>query len=57
MVAPYLGSFPNFEVQLTPQQLPGDVDIALKGSLEGQKKFPEAQRLFSISGPGGPSSR
>src|ERR1700752_4752079 len=27
---PYLGSFPNFEGQLTPQQLPGDVDVALK---------------------------
>jgi hypothetical protein len=45
---PYLGSFPNFEAQLTPQQLPGDVDVALKHSLEGDQKFPEVQRLFDL---------
>jgi hypothetical protein len=45
---PYLGSFPNFEAHLTPQQLPGDVDVALKRSLEGEQKFPEVQRLFDL---------
>jgi hypothetical protein len=45
---PYLGSFPNFEGQLTPQQLPGDVDVALKRRLEGEQKFPEVQRLFDL---------
>lgn len=45
---PYLGSFPNFEAQLTPQQLPGDVDVALKHRLEGEQKFPEVQRLFDL---------
>ena len=45
---PYLGSFPNFEGQLTPQQLPGDVDVALNRRLEGEQKFPEVQRLFDL---------
>ena len=45
---PYLGSFPDFEAQLTPQQLPGDVDVALKSTLESASKFPEVQRLFDL---------
>jgi len=45
---PYLGNFPDFEAQLTPQQLPGDVDVALKSRLEGEKKFPQVQRLFDL---------
>ena len=47
---PYLGSFPDFEVHLTPQQLPGDVDVALKHSLESgpNPNFPEVQRLFDL---------
>jgi hypothetical protein len=47
-VPPYLGNFPDFEAQLTPQQLPGDVDVALKSRLEGEKKFPQVQRLFDL---------
>ena len=45
---PYLGSFPDFEAQLTPQQLPGDVDVALKSRLEWASKFPLVQRLFDL---------
>jgi hypothetical protein len=45
---PYLGSFPNFEAHLTPQQLPGDVDVDLQHRLEREKKFPEVQRLFDL---------
>lgn len=46
-VPPYLGRFPDFDPALTTQ-LPGDVDVALKKSLEAQKKFPDVQRLFDL---------
>lgn len=45
---PYLNNFPDFAPQLTPQQLPGDVDMALKQSLDDQKKFSLVQRLFDL---------
>src|SRR5208282_6571468 len=45
---PYLNNFPEFVPQLTPQQLPGDVDTALKQSLDGQKKFSLVQRLYDL---------
>src|SRR5208283_259963 len=45
---PYLNAFPDFEPQLTPQQLPGDVDMALKRNLDDQKKFSLVQRLFDL---------
>ncbi len=45
---PYLDAFPDFEPELTPQQLPGDVDIALKHNLDDQKEFSLVQRLFDL---------
>jgi len=45
---PYLNNFPDFQPQLTPQQLPGDVDMALKHNLDDQKKFALVQRLFDL---------
>ena len=44
---PYLGSFPDFNPALTTQ-LPGDVDVALKKSLESKKQFPDVQREFDL---------
>ena len=44
---PYLGSFPDFAPGVTPQ-LPGDVDIALKKSLEAKSRFPLVQREFDL---------
>jgi hypothetical protein len=44
----YLASFPNFEAHLTPQQLPGDVDVALEQKLQSEKKRAEVQRLFDL---------
>jgi hypothetical protein len=44
---PYLGAFPDFNPALTTQ-LPGDVDVALKKSLEAQKKFANVQREFDL---------
>jgi hypothetical protein len=43
----YLANFPNFAPRLTPQ-LPGDVDLALKAKLEGEKKFSQVQREFDL---------
>ncbi|HEX5182063.1 MAG TPA: hypothetical protein VFW19_02810 [Allosphingosinicella sp.] len=45
----YLQAFPNFEIDLTPQ-LPGDVDTALKSSLENANppEFPLVQREFDL---------
>ncbi len=45
--APYLGSFPDFAPAVVPQ-LPGDVDIALKKSLEAKQQFPLVQREFDL---------
>lgn len=44
---PYLSRFPNVNPQLTTQ-LPGDVDIAMKKSLESKKEFARVQRLFDL---------
>ncbi|HEY1607323.1 MAG TPA: hypothetical protein VGF77_17170 [Allosphingosinicella sp.] len=45
----YLQAFPDFEPNLTPQ-LPGDVDTALKSSLENANppEFPLVQREFDL---------
>lgn len=43
----YLHNFPSFEPAVTPA-MPGDVDLALKASLEKQKKFAEVQREFDL---------
>lgn len=43
----YLGTFPHFNPALSTD-LPGDVDVAIKTSLENQKKFAEVQRLFDL---------
>jgi hypothetical protein len=43
----YLQAFPYFAPKLTPQ-MPGDVDIALKTSLEKAQKFAEVQREFDL---------
>ncbi len=40
--------FPNFAPQLTPQQLPGDIEMAIKQNLDNQKKFSLVQRLFDL---------
>ena len=45
--APYLGSFPDFAPTVTPQ-LPGDVDVLLKKSLEMKSQFPLVQREFDL---------
>ena len=44
----YLANFPNFAPKLTPGQLPGDVDTALKKELEGKQEFAKVQRLFDL---------
>lgn len=43
----YLKSFPDFATQVTPQ-LPGDVDIELKKSLEAKQQFSLVQREFDL---------
>ena len=43
----YLAAFPDFAPDVTAQ-FPGDVDIALKKKLEGEKKFAEVQREFDL---------
>jgi hypothetical protein len=45
--APYLAAFPDFAPNLSPQ-MPGDVDLALKSSLEAAGKFPLVQREFDL---------
>jgi hypothetical protein len=47
VVPPYLATFPAFAPRATPQ-MPGDVDIALKEKLEGQKQFALVQREFDL---------
>ncbi|HTV34502.1 MAG TPA: hypothetical protein VME69_15645 [Methylocella sp.] len=44
----YLANFPNFAPNLTPAQLPGDVDTTLKKKLDADRKFAEVQRLFDL---------
>jgi hypothetical protein len=44
---PYLSKFPDFSAKLTPA-MPGDVDIALKQTLEGKQLFPQVQREFDL---------
>ena len=44
----YLANFPNFAPKLTPEQLPGDVDTALKAQLEAKQEFAKVQRLFDL---------
>lgn len=44
----YLANFPNFEPNLKPRDLPGDVDTALKTQLEAKKEFAKVQRLFDL---------
>jgi hypothetical protein len=44
----YLANFPNFEPHLTPQQLPGDVDVGMEQKLQAMKKRAEVQRLFDL---------
>jgi len=44
---PYLGNFPDFARNITPQ-LPGDVDPGLKKRLEDNSKFPLVQREFDL---------
>ena len=48
ITAPYLANFPNFAPLLTPQ-LPGDVDITLKTTLENAGLFPRVQREFDLN--------
>lgn len=43
----YLRSFPAFAPAITPQ-MPGDVDVALKTSLEKAGAFPRVQREFDL---------
>jgi hypothetical protein len=43
----YLAAFPNFAPGVTAQ-MPGDVDVALKTSLEKAGKFPLVQREFDL---------
>jgi hypothetical protein len=43
----YLAAFPDFAPDVTAQ-FPGDVDIALKTKLEGEKKFAQVQREFDL---------
>lgn len=45
---PYLRAFPNFEAKITPQ-MPGDVDIKLKTSLEKAGEFAKVQREFDLN--------
>ncbi len=44
----YLSAFPNFAPDVT-SQLPGDVDIVLKDSLETKKQFSLVQREFDLN--------
>lgn len=44
----YLANFPNFAPKLSPEQLPGDVDTALKTQLEAKQEFAKVQRLFDL---------
>ena len=44
---PYLANFPNFAPTLT-SPFPGDVDMALKQSLEKRRQFAAVQRLFDL---------
>jgi hypothetical protein len=43
----YLKAFPNFAPNVSPQ-MPGDVDIALKTSLENKQQFSLVQREFDL---------
>jgi hypothetical protein len=44
---PYLSAFPDFAPPASPQ-MPGDVDITLKGQLEKARQFAKVQREFDL---------